>query len=223
MNFKILTLFPEAFPGILDLSVIGKARAEGKWGYETKNIRDFATDKHRTVDDVPFGGGAGMLMKVDVLDAALAKEAKGKLIYLSARGKKLTQSKIRQLAKEENITLLCGRFEGVDARIFDLYPKMEEISIGDYVLAGGELAAQVLMEAVIRLLPGVLGNGESAESESFEEEGLLEYPQYTRPAEYKGLVVPETLRSGNHAEIKKWQKGMALETTRARRPELLIN
>lgn len=221
INFKILTLFPESFPGILDFSVIGKARNEGKWDYKATNIRDYALDKHKTVDDVPFGGGAGMLMKPDVLDRTLEKEAVGKIIYLSPRGKKLTQKKVRELAKEENITLLCGRFEGVDARIFDLH-EIEEISIGDYVLAGGEIAAQVLMEAVIRLLPGVLGNEESTESESFEDD-LLEYPQYTRPAEYKGLVVPEVLRSGNHAEIKKWQREMALKITRVNRPELLVN
>lgn len=220
LNLKILTLYPEVFPGVLKASVIGKALDEKKWTFEAVNIRDFAEDKYKTVDDVPFGGGAGMLMKPDVLDRAISKEAKGRIIYLSPKGAPLTQKKVRELSKEENLTILCGRFEGIDDRIFELYP-VEEISIGDFVLAGGEVAAMALIEAMVRVLPGVLGNEESIASESFEEDGLLEYPQYTRPAEFKGLAVPEVLRSGNHAEIKKWQAAKALELTQARRPELL--
>ena len=223
MKATVLTIFPEMFPGLLGHSLAGKALEAGKWTLDVVNIRDYAFDKHRTVDDVPFGGGAGMVMKADVLDKALEEtygksSVKGPLIYFSPRGKTLTQGKARQLAKEEEITLLCGHFEGIDERVFELWP-IEQISIGDYILSGGETAAMVLLDAVVRLLPETIGNEESLAEESFEN-GLLEYPQYTRPAEYKGLKVPEVLVSGHHKKIKEWCLAQSETVTKQRRPDL---
>ncbi len=225
LTFNILTLFPEMFPGSLGQSLAGKALERGDWGYTPVNIRDFGEGVHKAVDDTPYGGGAGMVMRADVLqDALLSIPEPGKRIYLSPRGKPLTQAKVKELSTCPNITLLCGRYEGVDQRFLDAYD-FEEISIGDYVLSGGEPAALVLMDACIRLLPGVMGNSETANEESFSN-GLLEYPHYTKPAQWvpKGgtvLEVPEVLRSGNHAKIKAWREEQSYALTKARRPDLL--
>ena len=219
MKANVLTLFPEMFPGILGHSLTGKALASNQWHLNVVNIREFANDKYGTVDDSPFGGGAGMVMKVDVLDKALSNTYQtGPLIYFSPRGKRLTQSRVETLAKEKEITLICGHFEGVDERIFSLW-NIEEVSIGDYILSGGEGAAQILLDSVIRLIPNVLGNPESIKEESFYN-SLLEYPQYTRPQSYKGQEVPEVLTSGHHKKIKDWQKEQALKITQERRPDL---
>lgn len=217
---RVLTIFPAVFPGILAESLAGKALESSAWTLEVLDIRGFAQDKHRSVDDTPFGGGAGMVMRPDVVDAALAAvEAKpGPVIYLSPRGPVLTQERVKALAAAEGATLLCGRYEGVDQRVLEARG-IEELSIGDYVLAGGEVAAMVLIEAVVRLLPGVMGNDASAAEESFER-GLLEYPQYTRPADWRGRKVPEVLASGHHENIRRWRVAKAEEITEQRRPDL---
>ena len=217
---RVLTIFPEAFPGPLGISLTGKALSDGLWALETVDIRSFASDKHRTVDDSPFGGGPGMVMRPDVVDAAIgaARDPAAPLIYLSPRGRLLTQARVRELADGPGVTLLCGRFEGVDERVLEAHD-IEEISLGDFVLSGGETAAIALIEACVRLLPGVVGAAESLDEESFER-GLLEYPHYTRPQLWQGRAVPEILISGDHGKIKSWRLGQAEETTRKRRPDL---
>ncbi|MCG8356317.1 MAG: tRNA (guanosine(37)-N1)-methyltransferase TrmD [Kiloniellales bacterium] len=219
---RVLTLFPEMFPGPLGASLAGRALEKGLWTLDALDIRDFARDKHRSVDDQPFGGGPGMVMRPDVvgaaLDAALADGQAGPVIYLSPRGRLLTQDRVVELAREAGVTLLCGRYEGVDERVFQTRD-IEEVSVGDYVLSGGEPAAIVLIDAVVRLLPEVMGNTASPEEESFAW-GLLEYPHYTRPAEWQGLGVPEVLTSGHHEEIRRWRRAQAEAITRARRPDL---
>jgi tRNA (guanine37-N1)-methyltransferase len=216
----ILTLYPEMFPGPLGHSLAGRALAEGIWSLDTVQIRDFATDKHRKVDDTPAGGGAGMVMRADVLAAALDSVPDGApRLVMSPRGRPLTQALVRSLAAGPGVTILCGRFEGLDERLFearDLVP----ISVGDYVLSGGEVAALALLDACVRLLPGVMGAPSSGEEESFES-GLLEYPHYTRPVEWEGRRIPEVLRSGDHAKIAAWREARAAEETRLRRPDLI--
>lgn len=220
MKVKIFTIFPEIFPGFLGYSLTGKALDEGKWSLETVNIRNYAADKHGSVDDTPCGGGAGMVMRPDILGHALRDQYEGgRLIYMSPRGKPLTQPLVHELAGEENLSVICGRFEGIDQRVLDAF-NVEEISIGDYVLTGGEQAAQIMLDAVVRLLPGVLGNADSTIDESFEN-GLLEHPQYTRPIEWEGRSVPDILLSGHHQNIAKWRKQQALEVTKQKRPDLL--
>lgn len=220
MNVKILTIFPEIFPGFLGMSLTGRALKEGIWNLDAVNIRDYAFDKHGSVDDTPCGGGAGMIMRPDVLGNAIDHNySGGKIIYMSPRGQALTQQKVRELSKEDNLTIICGRFEGIDERVLEEY-NIEEISIGDYILTGGEQAAMIMLDAVVRLLPNVLGNAASTENESFEN-GLLEYPQYTRPIEWKNRKVPEVLLSGHHENVAKWQKEKALQITKERRPDLL--
>ena len=220
MKVKVFTIFPEIFPGFLGYSLTGKALDEGKWSLETVNIRDYATDKHGSVDDTPCGGGAGMVMRPDILGRALrANYQGGRLIYMSPRGKPLSQPLVHELAAEDNLSVICGRFEGIDQRVLDAY-NVEEISIGDYVLTGGEQAAQIMLDAVIRLLPGVLGNADSTVDESFEK-GLLEHPKYTRPFEWVGRSVHDFLLSGHHQNIAKWRKQQALEVTKQKRPDLL--
>lgn len=224
-HVNILTLFPEMFPGTLGQSLSGKALEGGLWSCDTINIRSFAADKHKTVDDTPFGGGAGMVMRPDIIEKALLSvKAPGRKIYLSPRGKPLTQSLVKELSDTPVLTLLCGRYEGVDQRVLDAHD-FEEISIGDYVLSGGEPAGLILMDACIRLLPGVMGNTETPNEESFSA-GLLEYPHYTRPATWlsengQAYDVPDVLKSGNHAEINKWRREQSENLTRARRPDLL--
>ena len=222
MSFRatVLTLYPEMFPGPLGVSLAGRALSEGVWSLEMKNIRDFATDKHRSVDDTPAGGGAGMVLKPDVLAAAVDSVADGRpILALTPRGEPLTQQRVRELAGGEGVILLCGRFEGFDERIFDARP-IEPISVGDYILSGGELGAMVLLDACVRLLPGVMGAPSSGEEESFES-GLLEYPHYTRPVEWEGRRIPEVLRSGDHAKIAAWRRQRAEAETRLRRPDLI--
>jgi tRNA (guanine37-N1)-methyltransferase len=216
----VLTLFPEMFPGPLGVSLAGKALAEGRWTLETVDIRDFARDKHRTVDDSPFGGGAGMVMRPDVLDAAIAASHRPScpLIYLTPRGKLLDQTRVRALASGAGVTLICGRYEGVDQRLLDAR-QVEEVSLGDFILSGGEIAALALLDAAVRLLPGVVGKTESLEEESFEN-GLLEYPHYTRPDTWQGRDVPEVLKSGHHAKVAAWRRARAEEITKVRRPDL---
>lgn len=219
---QVITLFPEAFPGVLGLSLTGRALSEGLWNLRSIDLRPFGIGRHRNVDDTPAGGGAGMVIRPDVMDAAL-REAGGNLpvIYLSPRGRPFTQARARQLAKGPGMTLICGRFEGVDQRVLDAHG-IEEISIGDYVLTGGELAAQVLIDATVRLIPRVLGNQESLAEESFSPDhgGLLEHPQYTKPALWEGRAIPEVLLSGNHAAIASWRRDMAERLTKERRPDL---
>jgi tRNA (guanine37-N1)-methyltransferase len=216
----ILTLYPEIFPGPLGASLAGRALVEGTWSLETVQIRDFATDKHRSVDDTPAGGGAGMVLKPDVLAAAVDSVADGRpILALTPRGKPLTQERVRELAAGDGVILLCGRFEGFDERIFDARP-VEPVSIGDYVLSGGEVGAIVILDACVRLLPGVMGAASSGEEESFEA-GLLEYPHYTRPVTWEGRTIPEVLRSGDHAKIAAWRRERAIEDTRLRRPDLI--
>lgn len=216
----ILTLYPEMFPGPLGLSLAGKALDRGDWSCETVQIRDFATDKHRTVDDTPAGGGAGMVLKADVLAAAVDSVTDARpILAMTPRGKPITQARIRELAAGPGVIILCGRFEGFDERLFDARPQIEQISLADIVLSGGEPAALAILDACIRLLPGVMGAPDSGHEESFEE-GLLEYPQYTRPQEWEGRTIPEVLRSGDHAKIAAWRKALAEETTRLRRPDL---
>lgn len=225
MKFQILTLFPELFPGPLGHSITGRALGQGIWNYTATNIRDFSTDKHKTVDDVPFGGGAGMVMKPDIIEKSLLSLPEtGRKIYMSPRGKVLNQSLVRELSKEPVLTILCGRYEGVDQRVLDAHD-FEEISIGDYVLTGGEMAAHILMDACIRLLDGAVGNANTPIEESFSD-GLLEYPHYTRPAiwvDANGVErpVPEILTSGHHANVAKWRHEKSLELTKIRRPDLL--
>jgi tRNA (guanine37-N1)-methyltransferase len=219
----VLTIIPEMFPGPLGLSLAGKALADGKWALTVTDIRDFAQDKHRSVDDTPAGGGAGMVMRADIaaaaIDAARAKIPAGApAIYLSPRGAPLTQARARELAQGPGAILLCGRFEGVDERVLEAR-QIEEISIGDYVLSGGELAAMVLLDACVRLLPGVAGNDASLAEESFAS-GLLEYPHYTRPRVFEGREIPEILTSGDHAKIAKWRREEAERLTQTRRPDV---
>ena len=215
----VLTLYPEMFPGPLGVSLAGRALAEAKWSLDAVNIRDFAIDKHRTVDDTPAGGGAGMVLRADVLAAAIDSVAGDcPVLAMTPRGKPLDQARIRVLAGGSGVTIVCGRFEGFDERIFAARA-VEEVSIGDYVLSGGEMGALVLLDACIRLLPGVMGAASSGVDESFET-GLLEYPQYTRPYEWEGRTIPEVLRSGDHARIAAWRKHMAETETRLRRPDL---
>ena len=216
----VLTLFPEMFPGPLGFSLAGKGLESGAWALETVDIRAFARDKHRSVDDTPFGGGAGMVMRPDVVDAAIAaaRDPRGPLVYLTPRGAPLTQDRVRALAAGPAVTLLCGRYEGVDARVLEAR-QVEEISLGDFVLSGGEPAAICLLDACVRLLPGVLGAAASLEEESFER-GLLEYPHYTRPQEWDGRPVPEVLLSGHHERIRAWRLAQAEAVTKARRPDL---
>lgn len=219
LTVKVLTIFPELFPGFLGYSLTGKALEEKKWQLETVNIRDYAEDKHKSVDDTPCGGGAGMIMRPDVLGRAIkANHTNGRIIYMSPKGVPLTQAKVRELATAENLTIICGRFEGVDERVLEAY-EIEEISIGDYILTGGEQAAQIMLDAVVRLLPNVLGNEESLTDESFED-NLLEYPQYTRPIEWEGRTVPEVLLSGHHQKIADWRRVQAENATEKRRPDL---
>jgi tRNA (guanine37-N1)-methyltransferase len=256
---QIITLYPEMFPGPLGISLAGRALAEGKWSCTPIQLRDFATDKHRTVDDTPAGGGAGMVLRADVLaravDFACAQPAdKGTarpepvegllssstvsrennsastrsartgsqalpILALTPRGKPITQSRIRSLAAGSGVTLICGRFEGFDERLFDAYPQIEQVSVGDIVLSGGEPAALMILDACIRLLPGVMGAPDSGADESFEN-GLLEYPHYTRPAEWEGRMIPQVLRSGDHAKVEAWRKAQSEADTRLRRPDL---
>lgn len=219
MKVKILTIFPELFPGFLGTSLTGKALDDGKWSFEAINIRDYAFDKHGSVDDTPSGGGAGMIMRADVLGAALqANYQTGRLINMSPRGTPLTQAKVRELAKEEELTIICSRFEGIDERVLEAYGA-EDISIGDYILTGGEQAAMIMLDAIIRLLPEVLGNEESSSEESFED-GLLEYPQYTRPTDWQGHLIPDILLSGHHRKIADWRHLQSEEVTKQRRPDL---
>ena len=216
---RVLTLFPAMFPGPLAHSLAGKALQEGIWRLETVDIRGFARDKHRTVDDAPFGGGPGMVMRPDVVDAAIAATpGPGPLLYLSPRGRPLDQVRIEGLAREPGVRLLCGRFEGIDERVIEARA-VEEVSIGDFVLSGGEPAAIALIDAVVRLLPGVVGDSAALAEESFTR-GLLEYPHYTRPQMWQGHAVPEVLLSGHHEEIRRWRQAQAEEATRKRRPEL---
>jgi tRNA (guanine37-N1)-methyltransferase len=222
MSFKatVLTLYPEMFPGHLGQSMAGRALENGVWSLEALQIRDFATGKHRNVDDTPAGGGAGMVMRADVLARAIdSVENPGPRLLLSPRGAPLTQARVRELSEGAGVTLICGRFEGVDQRVIEAR-KLEEVSIGDYILSGGEPAALVLLDAIVRLLPGVMGNEASGISESFEG-GLLEYPHYTKPPEFEGLGIPDVLISGNHGKIAEWRREKSLELTKARRPDLL--
>jgi tRNA (guanine37-N1)-methyltransferase len=253
---QIITLYPEMFPGPLGVSLAGRALEEGKWSCTPIQLRDFATDKHRTVDDTPAGGGAGMVLKADVLAAAVefalgkssplqgrglgegvdaqssklalplspALSPEGEreqfpILALTPRGTPITQARIRSLAGGPGVTLICGRFEGFDERLFDAYPQIEQVSVGDIVLSGGEPAALMILDACIRLLPGVMGAACSGVDESFEN-GLLEYPQYTRPAEWEGRMIPQVLRSGDHAKVEAWRKARSEADTRLRRPDL---
>jgi len=218
----VLTLYPEMFPGPLGVSLAGRALDDCAWSLETVQIRDFATDKHRTVDDTPAGGGAGMVLKPDVLAAAIdharTLQPECPVLAMTPRGTPITQARIRELAAGPGVTILCGRFEGFDERIF-AGREVEEVSLGDIVLSGGEPAALAVLDACIRLLPGVMGAPSSGAEESFEE-GLLEYPHYTRPQEWEGRTIPEVLRSGDHAKIAAWRKRRAEDDTRSRRPDL---
>ena len=250
----ILTLYPEMFPGPLGHSIAGRALAEGKWACETVQIRDFATDKHRTVDDTPAGGGAGMVLKCDVLARALDSVpplpfrggagggevpqtpsptdsphpnpspqgeglARRPILAMTPRGRPITQKRIRELAAGPGVIILCGRFEGFDERLFEARPEIEQVSLADIVLSGGEMAALTILDACIRLIPGVMGAALSGTEESYEN-GLLEYPHYTRPQEWEGRTIPEVLRSGDHAKIAAWRKARSEEDTRSRRPDL---
>lgn len=218
----VLTLYPEMFPGPLGVSLAGRALDEGRWSLETVQIRDFAIDRHRTVDDTPAGGGAGMVLRADVLaaavDHALARHPDSPVLAMTPRGKPLTQARVRDLAAGPGVTVLCGRFEGFDERLFERRA-IEQVSLGDIVLSGGEPAALALLDSCVRLLPGVMGAAASGTEESFEG-GLLEYPQYTRPVEWEGRGIPEVLRSGDHARIAAWRKARAEADTRERRPDL---
>jgi tRNA (guanine37-N1)-methyltransferase len=223
---RIITLFPEAFPGTLGLSLTGKALELGLWALETIDLRPFGEGRHKNVDDNPAGGGAGMVLRADIVGKALTEAAQGTpkdrarwpVVYLSPRGKPFDQAMARRFSEAEGITLLCGRFEGVDQRALDAF-EVEEVSLGDFVLTGGEIAAQALIDATVRLIPRVLGNQASAEEESFSD-GLLEFPQYTRPSVWDGRAIPEVLQSGHHAKIATWRRGMAERLTKERRPDL---
>lgn len=218
----ILTLYPEMFPGPLGQSLSGKALDRGDWSLDCVQIRDFTTDRHRTVDDTPAGGGAGMVLKPDVLAKAIDHASEGDhrpRLLMSPRGRPLTQARVRELAAGEGVIVVCGRFEGVDQRVID-GRELEEVSIGDYILSGGEPAAMILLDAIVRILPGVMGNALSGEHESFEG-GLLEHPHYTRPQVWEGREIPGVLTSGNHAAINRWRREEAEKITRDRRPDLL--
>ncbi len=220
---QIITLFPQAFPGVLGESLTGKALQDGLWQLETFDLRQYGIGKHRNVDDTPAGGGAGMVLRADVLEAAITDARAGArgimpLVYLSPRGRRFDQAMARDWARRDGVTMLCGRFEGVDERVLTHFG-IQEISLGDFVLTGGEIAAQAMIDATVRLLPGVLGNADSAVEESFAT-GLLEHPQYTKPAEWQGHAIPDVLLSGNHAKIAEWRKAMAEEITKNRRPDL---
>lgn len=220
---KIITLFPTAFPGVLGESLTGKALKDGLWQLDTIDLRRFGIGKHRNVDDTPAGGGAGMVLRADVLGPAIEAAQSGTsgnwpLIYLSPRGKPMTQGLMQSLARADGVTLLCGRFEGVDERVLEHY-NIQEVSLGDFVMTGGEIAAQALIDATVRLLPNVLGNQASTEEESFSN-GLLEHPQYTRPAEWNGRPIPDVLMSGHHGKIAQWRRDQSKALTRARRPDL---
>ena len=224
-SIKVITLFPDSFPGTLSLGVIGKAFKNKLWKLQTIDIRNFGKGNHNKVDDTTAGGGPGMILKADVLSGAIDKSLKNikdkkkmPIIYLSPRGKPLTQSKVKKLSKNDGIILLCGRYEGVDQRALDKY-KIEEVSLGDFILAGGEIAAQATLEAIIRLIPGVLGDSESLNNESFSSD-LLEYPQYTRPRIWKNIEIPQVLNSGNHKKIDAWRKDMSKKLTKKNRPDL---
>ena len=223
---KIITLFPEAFPGTLGLSLTGKALDMGLWALETIDLRPFGLGKHRNVDDTPAGGGAGMVLRADVVAAALAQaqhgaptdRARWPIVFLTPRGAPFTQARAQAWAQADGLTLLCGRFEGVDQRVIDAYG-IEEVSLGDFVMTGGEIAAQAMIDATVRLIPGVLGNHDSTVEESFSD-GLLEHPQFTKPPVWEGREVPPVLLSGNHAEIAKWRREQAQSLTATRRPDL---
>jgi tRNA (guanine37-N1)-methyltransferase len=219
----VITLFPELFPGPLGASVIGRGAGEGRWSLKLTQLRDFAVDRHRSVDDTPSGGGAGMVLRPDVLAAAIdavshQNDPRPRLL-MSPRGKPLTQQRVRALAAGPGAVIVCGRFEGIDERVIEAR-NLEEVSIGDYVLAGGEVAAMVLLEAVVRLIPGVLGAEDSHADESFEN-GVLEYPQYTRPAVFEGREIPAVLTSGDHGKVARWRREASETLTRSRRPDLL--
>ena len=220
---KVITLLPAAFPGILGESLTGKALQDGLWQLECIDLRSFGIGRHRNVDDTPAGGGAGMVLRPDVVGAAIETAQAGTpeawpLIYLSPRGAPMTQELVQDLARGDGVTLLCGRFEGIDQRVLDHYP-IREVSLGDFVLTGGEIAAQALIDATVRLLPGVLGNAASTLEESFSA-GLLEHPHYTRPASWQGHEIPEVLMSGHHGRIAEWRRAQSEALTRARRPDL---
>jgi len=217
----VLTLFPDMFPGPLGTSLAGKALASGLWQLQARDIRDAATDRHRSVDDTPAGGGAGMVLRADILARAfdqLADTQGRPRLLMSPRGAALTQARVKQLAAGPGPIIICGRFEGVDQRVIDARA-LEEVSVGDYVLSGGEIAALVLIDTCVRLLPGVMGNVTSSDSESFSD-GLLEYPQYTRPAEFEGRTIPEVLTSGDHAKVAAWRRAESEKLTKERRPDL---
>ena len=223
---RIITLFPEAFPGVLGLSLVGKAQDLGLWALETIDLRSFGQGRHRNVDDTPAGGGAGLVLRPDVVAAALDQAATGTpgdrkrwpVVYLSPRGQRFDQAMARRWAQADGITLLCGRFEGVDERVLHSHG-VEEVSLGDFVLTGGEIAAQAMIDAAVRLIPNVLGNQASTEEESFSE-GLLEHPHYTRPAEWQGMAIPPVLLSGHHGDVAKWRQAQAEALTQERRPDL---
>lgn len=222
MKINVLTLYPEMFPGFLGYSLAGKALAEGKCVLNIVNIRDFAMDKYKSVDDTPFGGGAGMVMKPDVLDAAIqATHTTGDIYYLSPRGVVFTQKTAHEWVNNDEMTFICGRFEGIDERIIEKW-KIKEISIGDFILSGGEPALLTMLDAVIRLLPAVMGNMHSMNEESFEN-GLLEYPHYTKPQNWQGRIVPDVLVSGHHAKIHDWRLEQSIALTKTRRPDLWAN
>ncbi|TWG50076.1 tRNA (guanosine(37)-N1)-methyltransferase TrmD [Aminobacter sp. J44] len=221
----VLTLYPEMFPGALGMSLAGRALEAGTWSLQTVQIRDFAIDKHRSVDDTPAGGGAGMVMRADVMaraiDAAAPADDPRPRLLMSPRGKPLNQARVRELAAGPGVVIVCGRFEGVDQRVIDAR-QLEEVSIGDYILSGGEPAAHIVLDAIVRLLPGVMGNEASGDEESFES-GMLEHPHYTRPQVFEDMPIPEVLTSGNHARIAAWRREQALKLTRERRPDLLAD
>ena len=220
LEVKIFTLYPDLFPGLLDVGIYKKAKEKQKWSLKIIDIRDYAFDDNRTVDDTPFGGGNGMLLKPDVVASALDKNIKGKekIIYLSPKGKRLDQKEVKSLSKLNKINILCGHFEGIDQRLLETR-NIEEYSIGDFILSGGESASFVFVDALVRLLPGVLGNANSAKDESFEN-NLLEYPQYTKPRDWEGKKVPEVLFSGDHAKIKGWRLSQSEAITQRQRPDL---
>ena len=220
LEVQIFTLYPDLYPGLLDVGIYKKAREKQKWSLKIIDIRDYAFDDNQTVDDTPFGGGSGMLLKPDVVASALDKNIKGKekIIYLSPKGKRLDQKEVKSLSKLNKINILCGHFEGIDQRLLETR-NIEEYSIGDFILSGGESASFVFVDALVRLLPGVLGNANSAKDESFEN-NLLEYPQYTKPRDWEGKKVPEVLFSGNHAKIKGWRLSQSEAITQRQRPDL---